>query len=551
MGSQARMGDVGVEPRTAGDDVMASAPSTTGAHWANRDNAPGSRHSGDRGTTFRRPPAANSYEDAPAPAADEFSPSAYLPDLPPTSWFADADRRGRDSAGLPTRTPGRSLTDDPPVRPSSADKGGYVADSTDRAAYLPSGKLDTGAVAAGRGADGRAGAGKGSDNPVADRSSRPGAEHSDEPATSGTDSYRPAPEFGPAPPATPGRVSFGVSAGPISPSHRPVSPGAPAVPVQRPTSPAATPAGAMSAGVRAAGASSAMSSAGTGSIPRVGPFADAGPADTSSRAYGSETIYKQAHRAPAEPPRRRSRLLVLGTAVLTAMVLLGGVLAGMAYFSGDDRSMKDMLLGAPGDDRTVSAPLGGRTTAAFELVAATTKATVRTADLGGDLYRITAPDGSGVKPSPVLSNDRVQLLLTPDGERASGDVDVLLSSKVSWSLRFTAAADEQVVDLSGGRITGLDVLGGTRRFSLKLPKPVGTVPVRVTGAIEDFSIQSPVGNPVRVQVDSGAKTVAAGKVTLKDVKPGSTLTPKDWKATNRYDVQATARLTLLSVANAG
>jgi hypothetical protein len=52
---------------------------------------------------------------------------------------------------------------------------------------------------------------------------------------------------------------------------------------------------------------------------------------------------------------------------------------------------------------------------------------------------------------------------------------------------------------------------------------------------------------VRVQVDSGAKTVAAGDRTLRDVRPGSTLTPKGWQVQNRYDVDAAARITLLSV----
>ena len=91
------------------------------------------------------------------------------------------------------------------------------------------------------------------------------------------------------------------------------------------------------------------------------------------------------------------------------------------------------------------------------------------------------------------------------------------------------------------------MIGGSRRFQLSLPKPAGTVPVRVTGAVEDFSITSPKDSPVRVQVDSGAKTVAAGDRTLRDVKPGLTLTPKGWHVQNRYDVDAAARITLLSV----
>jgi hypothetical protein len=50
-----------------------------------------------------------------------------------------------------------------------------------------------------------------------------------------------------------------------------------------------------------------------------------------------------------------------------------------------------------------------------------------------------------------------------------------------------------------------------------------------------------------VQVGGGAKTVTAGQRTLRDLRPGSTLTPKDWAVPDRYDVDAAARLTLLSV----
>jgi hypothetical protein len=150
-------------------------------------------------------------------------------------------------------------------------------------------------------------------------------------------------------------------------------------------------------------------------------------------------------------------------------------------------------------------------------------------------------------PSPVLADDRVQLHLTPDGDGTSGRVEVLLSSKVRWALRFTGGADEQSVDLAGGRVSSIDVVGGSRHFELSLPTPAGTVPVRVTGAVEDLSITSPQDSPVRVHVDSGAKTVAAGNRTLRDVRPGSTLTPKGWQVQNRYDVDAAARITLLSV----
>ena len=139
------------------------------------------------------------------------------------------------------------------------------------------------------------------------------------------------------------------------------------------------------------------------------------------------------------------------------------------------------------------------------------------------------------------------MLLSPDGDGASGNVEVLLSSKVRWALRFIGGADEQIINLTGGQVSSIDLAGGSRRVDLTLPKPTGTVPVRVTGAVDELSVTSPAGSPVRVQVDSGAKTVAAGERTLRDVKPGSTLTPKGWKVPNRYDVDAASRITLLSV----
>ena len=240
---------------------------------------------------------------------------------------------------------------------------------------------------------------------------------------------------------------------------------------------------------------------------------------------------------------------MIATIALTAIVLVAGAVAGIMLFSGSDRNLDSVFrLGAGAGERTVTAPLGGRTAASFELLAATTKVTVKAQDLGGDLYRITSAEGSGTVPSPVLAKNRVQLHLTPQGAGATGKVTVVLSSKVKWTLRLIGGADEQVVDLRGGRLGSIDVLGAARRLEVALPAPSGTVPVRITGAVEDLSITAPPESPVRIRLDSGAETVAAGERTLRDLEPGSTLTPQGWQTRNRYDIHAESRITLLSVA---
>jgi len=392
------------------------------------------------------------------------------------------------------------------------------------------------------------------------------------------------PEYGPAPPTGPGRASFGFTAGPISGNRSEPTSGAPySSTPPAPTSPASpaphpvrsVTAESVLAKARHAQAERAQSRQAQArqDLPRPELIRQDGPSSRLSRPMpptdedqgigdfiGGPGREIRPHRAarhpgpptehtdPSEAPRRGRGVLIAGVA-LSAAVLLGGAVAGVSYFSGSDKSLTSVLeLGAGNSDGgTVSAPIDGRTAASFELVTAVTKVTVRSEDIGDELYRMSTAEDAGVVPKAVLSQDRVQLQLIPDGDGATGAVEVVLSSKVMWTLRFSGAADEQNIDLTGGQVGGLDLVGGSKVTQIVLPKPAGTVALRITGAVDELSLAAPAGNPVRVQVQGGAKTVTAGARTLRDLKPGSTLTPKDWATNDRYDVNAEARVTLLSV----
>jgi hypothetical protein len=248
------------------------------------------------------------------------------------------------------------------------------------------------------------------------------------------------------------------------------------------------------------------------------------------------------------------RLVTVGLVLMGVVVLLAGGVAGVVYFSGDGgkAGSKQVVNQGVSDaaQRTVSAPLGGRKAASFELLAGVSTVQVSMKDLGGDLYRISTPADAGIKPSPAIKGDDVQLQVDRDGAGTGGQIQVVLSTAVRWQLRFSGYADEQQINLSGGKVSSVEMVAGMHKADLRLPEPSGTVPVKITGAVDQLAVRSPADNPVRVKVGGGATDVVAGDRKLHDIAPGSTLTPKDWKEhSDRYDVTAASAIGSLNVEN--
>jgi hypothetical protein len=417
------------------------------------------------------------------------------------------------------------------------------------------------------------------------------------------------PEYGPATPTGTGRTSFGFSAGPISPVRQssappantpeaaPVSPArhrpdAVSAPPVAPISPARhRPDAATPARRRPGSKAKAGTNAKAGSTPKAGsnsrpdPAAGAGP--VSRRLSDADLAFQQPEsperldradlgRVPGDAPAgdrddwatstserrreqaadsyqpRQSRVVTMGIVVLSVIVLLSGTIIGVVYFSGSEGKLDSVLQLGSSDStpRTVTAPLDNRTSASFELLAATNRVKVSIGELGDDLYRISAPEDAGIEPSPLIRNDDVKLQVTRDGDGTGGELEVVLAAKVRWSLRFSGYAEQQIVDLTGGQVSGIEMVAGARRTELSLSQPSGTVPLKVNGAVEELLVKSPAANPVRVKVGGGADTVVAGSQTRRDVAAGSTFTPRNWATDNRYDLAAGARITSLTVESA-
>ena len=203
--------------------------------------------------------------------------------------------------------------------------------------------------------------------------------------------------------------------------------------------------------------------------------------------------------------------------------------------------------GLPVTGQRVSAALGKVRAQQFEISGGATLVTVRSVDLGDRLFDIAALDDSAV-PQVLTQSTGPRLEFVRTGAPGRIGAVIQLNSKVKWKLRLTGGAAEQDIDMRAGGFAGLDLIGGASRTVLQLPAPKGTVPLTISGLVNELDVHAAKSVPVRVKLAKGAEqTVIDGK-SRKRLKSGTTLTSTGWTTTaNRYDITAPAKLGTLKV----
>jgi len=250
--------------------------------------------------------------------------------------------------------------------------------------------------------------------------------------------------------------------------------------------------------------------------------------------------------APAPDRRRTTRAWVaVAVAVVCAMALATLVLAL--------RGARPETTAQPPAplDRSVSGPLGGRQEAQFDLLSGADSVTVRSADIGDDLYRASTPDGSSVIPRVTEINDRIELTLYNSGVAGPATAEVLLSSKVRWRLKLAGGGSEEVVDFAAGKLSAVELTAGAGRIELSLPAPEGTLVVTLAGGAGELIVRLPQGAPVQVRLGSGAGGVTVDGKKHEGLAAGTVLTPDGWdKAADWLDVDAAGGVSTVTVSRA-
>ena len=126
--------------------------------------------------------------------------------------------------------------------------------------------------------------------------------------------------------------------------------------------------------------------------------------------------------------------------------------------------------------------------------------------------------------------------------------EITLSGRIPWTIEGHMGLSEVDADLAGARLLDLDIGGGSSRIELRLPRPDGTVSIRIGGGASRMEVIRPADVPVSVRVGSGVS-----HLTVDDVMVDAAAGRTEWRspgydaATDRYDVRIGAGASTVTV----
>jgi len=182
-----------------------------------------------------------------------------------------------------------------------------------------------------------------------------------------------------------------------------------------------------------------------------------------------------------------------------------------------------------------SLPADGRSSATLDVATGTLVLTIGVANLGGTSGTLLRAAGGD---STVRSGKNALIYLSATDASA---VTVTLNAAVSWRLDLAGGTKRTVADLRGGQVAGIAVTKGSDVIDLTLPRPRGSVPIRLAAGASQFLLSLPSGVPVRLTAARGAGEVSLAGRDHVHVAVGTVFTTPGWAAgAVGFDIDATA-----------
>lgn len=189
---------------------------------------------------------------------------------------------------------------------------------------------------------------------------------------------------------------------------------------------------------------------------------------------------------------------------------------------------------------TNTAPLGGLTDARLLLRSGANEITVRGSRSVPELYRASF---DGPVPSVRLRDGTVTIQYKGSGlpwDWRKRNVDVSLNATIPWDVELAGGANKVNGDLGGVDLRSFALNGGVDTLRLTLGRPVGIVPIRLTGGASRIQVERPTGAAIRLRIDGGAGGIAFDRQKLGGVSGGTVLeSVGHGRAEDRYAIELT------------
>jgi DNA-binding MarR family transcriptional regulator len=103
------------------------------------------------------------------------------------------------------------------------------------------------------------------------------------------------------------------------------------------------------------------------------------------------------------------------------------------------------------------------------------------------------------------------------------NADVVLNGTIPWDIELNGGANKVTGQLDVVDVRSFAMHGGADRFRLTLGRPVGAVPVRLTGGVSQLHVERPGDVAVELRIDGGAGQIAFDRQKLGGVGGGTVL----------------------------
>jgi hypothetical protein len=220
------------------------------------------------------------------------------------------------------------------------------------------------------------------------------------------------------------------------------------------------------------------------------------------------------------------------------------------FFAANEKEeyrMNQTKINGPGG-RDFSVPLGTASSGRLRFARGAASVTLRVDSSTGYLYRARF-DG----PLPELhALDGTVTIRYPrtfhpfDWHKRAGEVT--LNGSIPWQIEFHGGLSRLDADLSVLRLGSFEIIGGASGVAVTLPRPLGTVSVRVSGGASDVTIHRPAGVAARISVGRGASKLAFDDQHFGAIGGEMRLQTPDYEgAANRYDIEVSGGASKLTV----